>query len=150
MILQPPKSTLPATLFPYTTLSRSRWRGDAAAEAEAARCDLILSAATGEGMDRLHQYIVDMARTMLPREGEAALRQRQRAALADAKDWLMAEAGSRDMGDLILVAERLRLAAAALDRITGRAGVEEMLDALFGRFRSEEHTSELQSLMSRS
>src|SRR3546814_3234795 len=94
-------------------------------------------------MDRLHQYIVDMARTMLPREGEAALRQRQRAALADAKDWLMVEAGSRDMGDLILVAERLRLAAAALDRITGRAGVEEMLDAL----RSEEHTSELQSLM---
>src|SRR3546814_2468822 len=66
-----------------------RWRGDAAAEAEAARCDLILSAATGEGMDRLHQYIVDMARTMLPREGEAALRQRQRAALADAKDGVM-------------------------------------------------------------
>src|SRR3546814_2581960 len=111
-----------------------RWRGDAAAEAEAARCDLILSAATGEGRDRLHQYVVDMARTMLPREGEAALRQRQRAALADAKDWLMVEAGSREMGDLILVAERLRLAAAALDRITGRAGVEEMLDALFGRF----------------
>src|SRR3546814_8672998 len=111
-----------------------RWRGDAAAESEAARCDRILSAATGEGMVRLHQYIVDMARTMLPREGEAALRQRQRAALAEAKDWLMVEAGSRDMGDLILVAERLRLAAAALDRVTGRAGVEEMLDALFGRF----------------
>ena len=111
-----------------------RWRGDAAAEASAARCDLVLSAATGEGMDRLHQYIVDMARTMLPREGEAALRQRQRAALAEAKDWLMVEAGSREMGDLILVAERLRLAAAALDRVTGRAGVEEMLDALFGRF----------------
>jgi len=111
-----------------------RWRGDAAAEAEAAHCDLVLSAETGEGMDSLHQYIVDMARTLLPREGEAALRQRQRAALAEAKDWLMVEAGSREMGDLILVAERLRLAAAELDRITGRAGVEEMLDALFGRF----------------
>src|SRR3546814_14084457 len=103
-----------------------RWRGDAAAEAEAARCDLILPAATGEGMDRLHQYIVDMARTMLPREGEAALRQRQRAALAEAQDWLMVEAGSRELGDLILVAERLRLAAAALDRVTGRAGVAEI------------------------
>ena len=59
-----------------------RWRGDAAAEADAARCDLILSAATGEGMEALHGMIVDMARTLLPREGEAALRQRQRAALA--------------------------------------------------------------------
>ena len=111
-----------------------RWRGDAAAEARAAPCDLTLSAATGEGMDKLHGYIVAMARTLLPREGEAALRQRQRAALADAKDWLTVEADSREAGDLILLAERLRLAATALNRITGRAGVEEMLDALFGRF----------------
>ena len=85
-------------------------------------------------MDKLHGYIVAMARTLLPREGEAALRQRQRAALADAKDWLTVEADSREAGDLILLAERLRLAATALNRITGRAGVEEMLDALFGRF----------------
>jgi tRNA modification GTPase len=85
-------------------------------------------------MDKLHRYIVDMARTLLPREGEAALRQRQRVALVEARDWLMIEAGSREARDLILLAERLRLAAAALDRITGRAGVEDMLDALFGRF----------------
>lgn len=111
-----------------------RWAGDAAAEAAAAHCDLILSAATGEGMDKLHRYIVDMARTLLPREGEAALRQRQRIALAEARDWLTIAAGSREARDLILLAERLRLAARALDRITGRAGVEDMLDALFGRF----------------
>ncbi|WP_093510013.1 tRNA uridine-5-carboxymethylaminomethyl(34) synthesis GTPase MnmE [Sphingopyxis sp. YR583] len=111
-----------------------RWRGDAAAEAEAAGCDLTLSAATGEGMDKLHRYIVEMARTLLPREGEAALRQRQRVALAEARDWLAIAAGTREANDLILLAERLRLAATALDRITGRAGVEEMLDALFGRF----------------
>ena len=111
-----------------------RWRGDAAREAEAAGCDLILSATTGEGMDRLHSHIVAMARTLLPRVGEAALRQRQRAALADARDWLHIDARSRGAEDLILLAERLRLAAAALDRITGKAGVEDMLDALFGRF----------------
>ncbi|MBN8843940.1 MAG: tRNA uridine-5-carboxymethylaminomethyl(34) synthesis GTPase MnmE [Sphingomonadales bacterium] len=111
-----------------------RWRGDAAAEADAARCDLTLSAATGEGMDKLHAHIVEMARTLLPREGEAALRQRQRAALAEAKQWLEIEPGSRETEDMILLAERLRLAAGALDRITGRAGVEDMLDALFGRF----------------
>ena len=85
-------------------------------------------------MDKLHRYIVDMARTLLPREGEAALRRRQRIALAEARDWLTIEAGSREAHDLILLAEQLRLAATALDRITGRAGVEEMLDALFGRF----------------
>jgi tRNA modification GTPase len=111
-----------------------RWRGDAAAEAIAARCDLALSAATGEGMEALHARIVHMARTLLPREGEAALRARQRAALAEAKGWLTIAPGTREAGDLILLAERLRLAATALDRITGRAGVEDMLDALFGRF----------------
>lgn len=111
-----------------------RWRGDAAVEVEAAHCDLTLSATTGEGMDKLHRYIVEMARTLLPREGEAALRQRQRTALAEARDWLTIEARSREASDLILLAERLRLAGGALDRITGRAGVEDMLDTLFGRF----------------
>lgn len=111
-----------------------RWKGDAAAEAEGARCDLTLSAATGEGMERLHRMIVEMARTLLPREGEAALRRRQRDALSEARAWLEVEAGSREADDLILIAERLRLASGALDRITGRAGVEDMLDALFGRF----------------
>lgn len=111
-----------------------RWSGNAAAEAEAVRCDLILSAATGEGMDKLHNHIVETARTLLPREGEAALRQRQRVALAETRDWLTIARGSREASDLILLAERLRLAGTALDRITGRAGVEDMLDALFGRF----------------
>jgi tRNA modification GTPase len=42
----------------------------------------------------------------------------------------LAEAG----GDLVRTAEALRLARAAFDRLSGRAGVEDMLDALFGRF----------------
>lgn len=132
--LGPPKAAPPHPRTILIAAQSDRWRADAAAAAAAAHCDLILSAATGEGMDKLHRYIVDMARTLLPREGEAALRQRQRAALAEAKQWLEIETGSREAHDLILLAERLRLAGAALDRITGRAGVEEMLDALFGRF----------------
>jgi tRNA modification GTPase len=132
--LGPPKDVPEHPRAILIAAQADRWRGDAAAEADAARCDLALSAATGEGMDRLHAYIVEMARTLLPREGETALRQRQRAALAEAKQWLAIEPGTREAGDLILIAERLRLAAAALDRITGRAGVEDMLDALFGRF----------------
>lgn len=132
--LGPPKAVPDHPRAILIAAQADRWKGDAAAEADAARCDLTLSAATGEGMDRLHRMIVEMARTLLPREGEAALRQRQRAALSDAKQWLEIESGSREAGDLILLAERLRLATTALDRITGRAGVEDMLDTLFGRF----------------
>ncbi len=132
--LGPPKEAPDHPRAILVAAQADRWKGDAAAEADAARCDLMLSAATGEGMDRLHRMIVEMARTLLPREGEAALRRRQREALAEAKAWLVIDAGSREAGDLILLAERLRLAGGALDRITGRAGVEEMLDTLFGRF----------------
>lgn len=111
-----------------------RWRGETDEEAKAAKCDIILSAATGEGMDKLHTRIVEQARTLLPREGEAALRQRQREALSEAAEWLKIENESREADDLILLAEKLRLSTLALDRITGRAGVEDMLDTLFGRF----------------
>ena len=38
------------------------------------------------------------------------------------------------LADPILVAEELRSARASLDRISGLAGVEDLLDALFGRF----------------
>jgi tRNA modification GTPase len=36
--------------------------------------------------------------------------------------------------DPLLIAEGLRLARQAFDRLTGRTGTEDMLDALFGRF----------------
>jgi tRNA modification GTPase len=35
---------------------------------------------------------------------------------------------------LLVAAEALRHARLGLDRVTGRAGVEDMLDALFARF----------------
>jgi tRNA modification GTPase len=38
------------------------------------------------------------------------------------------------MPDPLLAAEELRLARQALDRLVGRVGTEDMLDALFGRF----------------
>jgi tRNA modification GTPase len=36
--------------------------------------------------------------------------------------------------DLLIRAEALRRALNELDEVTGRAGVEDMLDSLFGRF----------------
>lgn len=100
----------------------------------AAAADLLLSAHSGEGMDALHAALVAMARRLIPREGEVAWRERQRDALRDARDALTIDPATREGSDLILLAERLRWADAALGRITGHSGVDAMLDALFGRF----------------
>lgn len=96
----------------------------------AAQSDLTLSAATGEGMADLHALLVDRARGLLPREGEVALNRRQRAELAAAH----AALAGCDIVDPLLIAESLRMARVAFDRLTGQAGTEAMLDALFGRF----------------
>ncbi len=93
--------------------------------------DIVVSAVTGAGLAELTALLVDRAATLLPAEGETALNARHRAALTEAADWLR-EADAAD--DLLIAAEAMRQARASLDRITGRAGVEDMLDALFGRF----------------
>lgn len=100
-------------------------------DAVVASSDVVLSARTGEGMAALAARIVAAARTLLPRAGEVALNRRQRAEVALAHDALSMAA---DESDLVLVADHLRLARAAIDRLTGKAGTEAMLDALFGQF----------------
>jgi tRNA modification GTPase len=93
--------------------------------------DVAVSARTGAGLDALVRLLTERAQALLPAEGEVAINARHRAALADALEWLR-EAGLAD--DPLIAAEALRQARVALDRVTGRAGVEDMLDALFGRF----------------
>jgi tRNA modification GTPase len=90
-----------------------------------------LSAVTGAGIAELKQALVAEAMSAMPGPGEAALDARQRGLLADA---VTALGHAKDMSDLLLVAEQLRLARSAFDRLTGRASTEDMLDALFGRF----------------
>ena len=68
---------------------------------------------------------------MLPRASDVALNERQRGVISQCVRYL-ADGISQD--DPIIVAEALRSARGALDRLTGRAGTEQMLDALFGRF----------------
>ncbi|MFL6863263.1 MAG: tRNA uridine-5-carboxymethylaminomethyl(34) synthesis GTPase MnmE [Allosphingosinicella sp.] len=92
--------------------------------------ELHVSAETGEGMEALAAAVVARARSLLPLEGESAFNRRQLASVAAAFQAL--SKGRWD--DPILAAEALRAARAALDTVTGRAGVEDMLDALFGRF----------------
>jgi tRNA modification GTPase len=92
--------------------------------------DVGVSAETGEGMERLVELLIARSRALLPREGEVSINARHRSAAAAALDFL----GEAQSADLLVAAEALRQARAALDRVTGRAGVEDMLDALFGRF----------------
>jgi tRNA modification GTPase len=86
---------------------------------------------TGEGLDHLLRQITKLAASILPTEGAIVLNQRQAGALGEA-----AVALERGMsaGDIVLLADDLRVARHAFDKLTGRAGTEDMLDALFGRF----------------
>jgi len=90
---------------------------------------LAVSAVAGTGLGALAEAIVARARALLPADGELALNRRQAREMEEARSAL-GEVGS----DLVRTAESLRLARAAFDRLAGRAGVEDMLDALFGRF----------------
>ncbi len=90
-----------------------------------------LSAVTGDGVSDLRHDLVETARRSLPKPGAVALNARQRGLLAESA---AAIAHIDPVGDLLLVAENLRLARVAFDRLLGGAGTEDMLDALFGRF----------------
>ena len=92
---------------------------------------LPVSSVTGEGIDQLTARLIERVRSLLPKGDELAIDRRQHELLA------VAQAALERAGHLsepVLVAEELRNARTAIDRISGRAGVEDLLDALFGRF----------------
>jgi tRNA modification GTPase len=92
---------------------------------------LAVSALRGEGLGELTAQIESLARSVLPAEDSIALNRRQAAHIAEAAQALLLAA---DVRETVLFAENLRVARTAFDRLTGRAGVEDVLDALFGRF----------------
>jgi tRNA modification GTPase len=92
---------------------------------------LAVSSLTHEGLPELLAKIGESARFVLPSDDAIALNRRQAALLRQAAQALSAASPSTDW---VLVAEQLRSARSAFDRLTGRAGMEDVLDALFGRF----------------
>jgi tRNA modification GTPase len=90
-----------------------------------------VSALTGAGLNELTRALLDRAQDLLPKGDALALDRRQHALIAEAQQALTRAAR---LDDPVLVAEELRVARLAIDRISGRAGVEELLDALFSRF----------------
>ncbi|MEO6579661.1 MAG: tRNA uridine-5-carboxymethylaminomethyl(34) synthesis GTPase MnmE [Sphingomicrobium sp.] len=91
---------------------------------------LPVSSMTGEGISRLIELMSAAATNLLPHVDEVSLNRRQATHLDAARNALE-DAGATQ---LEVVADALRRAREAFDAIAGRAGVEEMLDGLFGRF----------------
>jgi tRNA modification GTPase len=92
---------------------------------------LPVSVVNEDGIAALRTMLLGQARALLPRPGALALNARHRSILADVTSALIAAHASQD---LLITAEHLRNARTQLDALTGRAGVEDMLDALFGGF----------------
>jgi tRNA modification GTPase len=116
----------------HPRLIRVHAKADLAGRESASEGSIAVSSVTGEGLSKLLRRIEALARGgLLPAEDAIALNRRQAAQLEDARDALEHALGARDP---VLIAEDLRLARSAFDRLTGRAGVEEVLDALFSRF----------------
>ncbi len=83
------------------------------------------------GTDAIWAALVKEAASLLPPGDILALNARQREICRNAADSLRDAAQN---SDTLLMAEELRLTRGFFDGLTGRAGVENMLDALFGRF----------------
>src|SRR3546814_9975197 len=115
MIRRPPRSTLTDTLFPYTTLFRSRLHLARAQTLQPPRADLVLLLCRGAVLCRFGQRLAETRRA---------------AAVAD-----RGTAGAAD--------HLFRLGALSL---SGR-GDRRISEAALCHQRSEEHTSELKSLM---
>ena len=119
------------------------WLGDArdlpgGAIGIASKCDverkvdgLAVSAATGEGLHALKHLLAERAESIVPAATQLALNSREAELLNQCRRALDQ---ALSLSNPVLMAEELRCARVALDRISGLAGVEEMLDALFGRF----------------
>lgn len=82
------------------------------------------------GVDELLEELKRRATQLLPPGDAATLNRRQRALLLEGADGLVVHHGD----DLLILAEALRQARSALDRITGRQSTDDVLDALFSTF----------------
>ncbi len=106
-------------------------RADLAGRAMAPKGRIAVSATLGTGLTELLARLTEAAAVVLPAEGAIALNQRQAKHLMFAAQVIE---NTEQSTDLAVLADGLRLARAEFDQISGRSGVEDVLDALFGRF----------------
>ncbi len=112
---------------------QSQLATESGARASAGATQFAISAKTGAGVDRLLDALADLAEERMS-SGEPALLtlERHRRAFQDARDALAATLAP-DAVEWELIAEDLRRAAAAMDRVVGRIGAEDVLGEIFAR-----------------
>jgi tRNA modification GTPase len=99
----------------------------------AGAAELAISAKTGAGVDHLLDVIAELAEERMSSSEPALLTlERHRRAFEDAREAL-ASTLAPSASEPELIAEDLRRAAAAMDRIVGRIGVEDVLGEIFAR-----------------
>lgn len=102
-------------------------------ESIGAEVRLRLSAKTGEGVAALRSWLLEVAGWHPAGEGVFLARERHLVALREAGGHL-ANAAGEHMQAFELFAEDLRLAQAALGRITGEVTADDLLGQIFSRF----------------
>ncbi len=123
---------MPGVGSPVLTVRTKIDLGEAGAPAASA-AKFAISAKTGAGVDQLLDALAELAEErMSSREPALLTVERHRYAFQEARDALAATLGP-DAAEWELIAEDLRRAAAAMDRIVGRIGAEEVLGEIFAR-----------------
>ncbi|MEZ5933712.1 MAG: tRNA uridine-5-carboxymethylaminomethyl(34) synthesis GTPase MnmE [Alphaproteobacteria bacterium] len=96
---------------------------------------LLISCHSGSGVDRLiAELSARAARAMAPGDAPLLTRARHRRALVEVAEALERIEQMPPPAELALIAEDLRHAMQAMGRITGRVGVEDVLDQIFSTF----------------
>ncbi len=95
---------------------------------------LAISATAGAGIEELVRALTKFAAEFFTAEPVLVTRQRHRVALREAGEALDGALSLGPQGAEELLAEQIRLAARALGRLTGRIGVEDILDVIFRDF----------------
>jgi tRNA modification GTPase len=121
----------PSDVPPHKAVVKVHSRCDLPGRRQTPTGSVAVSAVTGERIGALLEFVGEMASTILPQEGAIALNRRQ----AECLDGIArALAGATKAHDLELFADDLRVARQWCDQLTGRAGMEAVLDSLFARF----------------
>ena len=95
---------------------------------------LTISAKTGAGLEALVDALAGFAERFFTAEPALVTRERHRVILEEASRALEDALRLGPQGAEELVAECIRLTTRALERLTGRIGVEDILDAIFRDF----------------
>jgi tRNA modification GTPase len=126
------RARLPGSLAMARVVNKIDLTGERAGVDDGNGMVIRLSAKTGQGVDALKTWLLDVAGWKPHGEGLFMARARHLAALGEARQHLVA--AREIMQAFELKAEELRLAQVAMGRITGDVSADELLGEIFSRF----------------